>query len=54
MVFKDRIQTDNKITIHNTTLEQVNTFTYLGCTISNHEKKDILQIYVHVYKHWKF
>jgi hypothetical protein len=42
MAFKGTELIRSKIVIYNMMLEQVNTFTYLGCNISYQEEKDIL------------
>jgi hypothetical protein len=41
MVFKETEPVRSKIVIDNRILEQVNTFTYLGCNISYQEERDI-------------
>jgi transposase len=41
MAFKGTEPIRSKIVIDNRILEQVNTFTYLGCNISYQEEKDI-------------
>jgi hypothetical protein len=41
MAFEGTEPIRNKIVIDNKILEQVNTFTYLGCNISYQEEKDI-------------
>jgi hypothetical protein len=41
MAYKGHFSIRSKIVTDNTTLEQVNTFTYFGCKISYEEEKDI-------------
>jgi hypothetical protein len=41
MAFKGRVPVASKIVIDDTVLEQINTFTYLGCRILYEEGKDI-------------
>jgi hypothetical protein len=41
-----------KMVIDNTILEQVNTFTYLGCDISYQEEKDVHAKITNSYKCW--
>jgi hypothetical protein len=41
MAFKGRDSMRSKIVINNNTVEQTNTFNYLGCSISYQNEKDI-------------
>jgi len=53
LAFKGQVPTRSKIIIHNTTFEQVNTFTYLGHKISYEEGKDITSK-INFYNFWEF
>jgi hypothetical protein len=55
MDFKGTEPIRSKIVNENRILEQVNTFTYLGCNISYQEDKDIhSKITIFFYKCWEF
>jgi hypothetical protein len=41
MAFKAQVAVTSKIIVHNTVLERVNTFTYMGHGVSYEEEKDI-------------
>jgi hypothetical protein len=45
MTYKGQDPIRCKIITDNTIVEQVNTFTYLGCKISYKEKKDIFEVF---------
>jgi hypothetical protein len=53
MAFKGTEPVRSKIVTDNMILEQMNTFTYLGCNISYQEEKDIAKSQ-NFYKYWDF